>query len=129
MRFSLINFHKIYHTTVLIIFITLYITSLVLIYPTTGSLYLLTVFIQKFPLSKRLTLGKLLWKSVDFELNQANVCSMSLLFSQCHLWAIYDFFFYIFESGSLYPSQNSEIGQITILILNVLINQKQVKHS
>ena len=42
--YSLSNF-QIYHTTVLIIVIILYITLLPLIYLTTGSLYVLTIFI------------------------------------------------------------------------------------
>ena len=46
---DLLNFH-IKHTAVLIIFITLCITSLVLIYLIIGSLYLLIAFVQ-FPLS------------------------------------------------------------------------------
>ena len=43
--YSLNNFH-IQHTTVLIVFIMLYFTSLVLIYLIIGSLYLLTTFLQ-----------------------------------------------------------------------------------
>ena len=49
--YSLNNF-PIYHTVVLLIVITLYITALVLVYLITGSIYLLTTFFQ-FPLPPR----------------------------------------------------------------------------
>ena len=49
-RIYFLNSFHIYHTAVLTVVIKLYVTSLVLIYLITGSLYLLITFMQ-FPLS------------------------------------------------------------------------------